>query len=58
MNEIFNQIKDKYEELSLSLSDSNIISDSNKMKEIAKQRSAIEETYNLYIQYEELEKKN
>ncbi|PZC40185.1 MAG: hypothetical protein DK305_001020, partial [Chloroflexi bacterium] len=51
MNEIFNQIKDKYEELSLSLSDSNIISDSNKMKEIAKQRSAIEETYNLYIQY-------
>jgi peptide chain release factor 1 len=57
MNEIFNQIKDKYEELSLSLSDSNIISDSNKMKEIAKQRSAIEETYNLYIQYEELEKK-
>ena len=57
MFEILEQIREKFEHLNEQLADPEIIKDSGKIKNIAKERSLIEETYNLYIQFLEIKEK-
>ena len=58
MFEILEQIREKFENLNEQLADPEIIKDSGRIKSIAKERSLIEETYNLYIQFLEIQEKN
>jgi peptide chain release factor 1 len=51
MYDTLDQIVNKYEQLTSMLADVNIISNSNKLREISKERSLIEHSYNLYIDY-------
>ena len=57
MFEILEQIREKFERLTNQLADPETIKDSEKIKNIAKERSLIEGTYNLYIQFLDIQEK-
>ncbi len=50
-----NNIKEKYEELKVKLSDPEVLNDFNKVKELSKEQSDLEEIVNVYNEYQKNE---